>query len=258
MIVTTDAIILRTRKQGDSSLICALYTRDFGLVDVIAKGARQMKSKFGGALELFTQLTAVFYKKHGRELYLLSKAETQKRSTKLQTSLEKIEAATKIGELLLNTLHDEEENPKLYDLLQKTFDAIGDCKNDSSVTSLVLSFYVSYATLYGFAISAPEEIITDVYYAFDATSGAVLERSSPVGDGHDTYIPITGEIVAALRYLTKSAPGEAGSLRLSENACYQLERIFRAYFTIHFEGMHNRSSRSARVFAEMDDKIRKG
>ena len=255
MIVTTDAIVLRSRKQGDSSLICSLYTRSFGLVDVIAKGARQMKSKFGGGLELYTELTAVFYKKHGRDLYLLSKAETQKRSTKLQASLEKIEASTKIAELLLGTLHDEEENPKLYDLLQKTLGALGECKNDSSVTAHLAAFYLAYAKLNGFEISTPAEIIADIHYAFDARSGGVIELRSPLGEGSDTMIPITGEVVAALRHLTNAANIDAGALRLSERGAYTLERIFRAYFALHFEGMRGANrSRSAKVFAQMGEK----
>ena len=75
MLVTTEAIVLRSRKQGDTSKIVSLYTRDYGFVDVIAKGAREMKSKFGSALEPFTLSKVTFYKKEGRDLYLLANAE---------------------------------------------------------------------------------------------------------------------------------------------------------------------------------------
>ena len=61
MIVKTEAIVLRGRKQGDTSKLATLYTRDFGKIDVIAKGAREQKSKFGGALEMFARSTVVLY-----------------------------------------------------------------------------------------------------------------------------------------------------------------------------------------------------
>src|SRR6187455_499523 len=124
MLVTTDAIVLRSRKQGDTSKICAIYTNEYGLVDVIAKGAREMKSKFAGSLELYMHITAVFYKKQGKELYLLAKAENVSRMSGISNSLAKIESATKIAELLLNTLHDEEKNPTLFSLLSATYEAI--------------------------------------------------------------------------------------------------------------------------------------
>ena len=101
MLAATEAIVLRSRKQGDTSKIVALYTSGYGLVDVIAKGAREMKSKFGSSLEPFTCSKVSFYKKEGRDLYLLSGAETVLPFRNLRSDLDHIEAATKVVELLL-------------------------------------------------------------------------------------------------------------------------------------------------------------
>src|SRR5688572_25835161 len=122
MLATTDAIVLRSRKQGDTSKICALYTKEYGLVDVIAKGAREMKSKFAGSLELYMHITADFYKKQGKALDLLSKAENISRMSSIGNSLAKIESATNVAELLLITLLDEEKNPTLFTLLSATYE----------------------------------------------------------------------------------------------------------------------------------------
>ena len=85
MLVTTEAIVLRSRKHGETSKIVTLYSREYGKVDVIAKGARDIKSKFGGALEAFAESRIVFYKKDKPEaaLYLLSKAEPIRSNSKL-------------------------------------------------------------------------------------------------------------------------------------------------------------------------------
>ena len=48
---TTDALILRTYKLGESDRIVVFLTRDRGKKRGVAKNARQSRRRFGGALE---------------------------------------------------------------------------------------------------------------------------------------------------------------------------------------------------------------
>ena len=75
MIVETDAIVLHTRKYGDSSKIVELYSKKFGKISVLAKGAYSIKSKFIGCLEPLSIIHISFYKKIRTELYLLKTCE---------------------------------------------------------------------------------------------------------------------------------------------------------------------------------------
>jgi DNA repair protein RecO (recombination protein O) len=60
-LYTTDALILRTYKLGESDRIVVFLTRDRGKKRGVAKNARQSRRRFGGALEPLT---------HGRVGYL--------------------------------------------------------------------------------------------------------------------------------------------------------------------------------------------
>ena len=51
VLTTTDAIVLKAMKYRDTSRIVTFYTRAFGKLRAIAKGARGPKNKFGSALE---------------------------------------------------------------------------------------------------------------------------------------------------------------------------------------------------------------
>ena len=157
MIVTTEAVILRSRKQGDTSKIVSLYTRDYGLVDVIAKGAREMKSKFGSSLEPFTCSKVTFYKKEGRDLYLLSNAETALPLRNLQSDLDHIEAATKVVELLLRSQHHEECHPELYTLVKETLTVISDCEDSAGVWPVLFAYYLQYISFAGFRMRLGDE-----------------------------------------------------------------------------------------------------
>ena len=53
-LYTTDALILRTYKLGESDRIVVFLTRDRGKKRGVAKNARQSRRRFGGALEPMT------------------------------------------------------------------------------------------------------------------------------------------------------------------------------------------------------------
>ena len=74
-IVQTDALVLRSYRLGETSLIVHLFTGEHGLLRCVAKGARGGKSPFGASLEPGVRVNAVVYRKLTRDLQLLSKAD---------------------------------------------------------------------------------------------------------------------------------------------------------------------------------------
>jgi len=68
----TEAIVLKTQKWSETSKIAHLYTRTWGRISVIAKGAMRPKAKFWGHLETFSLIEAMIYKKPRERLHLLS------------------------------------------------------------------------------------------------------------------------------------------------------------------------------------------
>ena len=57
------AIVLKSENWRETSKILTLFSQRFGKIRVIAKGARDPKSRLAGNLELFSQISIVFYKK---------------------------------------------------------------------------------------------------------------------------------------------------------------------------------------------------
>ena len=74
-LIKTEAVVLRTRKQGETSKILSLYTKNFGKISVIAKGARSIKSKYLGALETLNYISIIIYRKEQRSLQYLREAD---------------------------------------------------------------------------------------------------------------------------------------------------------------------------------------
>jgi DNA repair protein RecO len=72
---TTDALILRTYKLGESDRIVVFLTRDRGKKRGVAKNARQSRRRFGGSLEPLTLGRVGYVERERRELVHLQYVE---------------------------------------------------------------------------------------------------------------------------------------------------------------------------------------
>lgn len=265
MLVSTEAIVLRSRKHGETSKIVTLYSREYGKVDVIAKGARDIKSKFGGALESFTESRIVFYKKEKAEasLYLLSKAEPIRSNSRLLEGLEKIEAATAIAELLNRSMHDEEKHLALYDLTSAVLTAMSSSAEEVAAGPLLIYYYLRFAEQLGFAIQfdlLPEARRQElnVKTIFRTRTGELSDLV--VSHSPDPYhfeehlidgLEVKPEARQMLLYLKGADLEGARSRRMSEAALMNLKELFRAFFIEHLPGVTKSTMRSAGVFGRL-------
>ncbi|MCX7737329.1 MAG: DNA repair protein RecO [Candidatus Kapabacteria bacterium] len=116
MIVNTEAIILKSIKFGDTSIISHIYTKSDGKISIIAKGARSSKSKFLGLLEPMNYLSVSFYKKSQKDLHTLSDAEKIIDFHKISTSLNHLTCGLMFVESLNQTQEAYESNSLVFDL----------------------------------------------------------------------------------------------------------------------------------------------
>ena len=74
-LYTTDALILRTYKLGESDRIVVFLTRDRGKKRGVAKNARKSFRRFGGGLEPMTSGRVAYVERERRDLVLLNYVE---------------------------------------------------------------------------------------------------------------------------------------------------------------------------------------
>src|SRR5262249_13785044 len=93
------ALVVRTVDWSDTSRIATLWTREFGRVRVLAKGARRLKSNFDTALDLLTVSSIVLLRKSSGTLDLLTEAQVVKRFPRLRADLQALYSAYYVAEL---------------------------------------------------------------------------------------------------------------------------------------------------------------
>ncbi|MBN1754604.1 DNA repair protein RecO, partial [bacterium] len=108
----------------DSSKIVMFYSRDYGRISLIARGARRTKSKLSSGLDLFNYSEVVFYKREERELYTVSEAETIESNQSIKNDLDKFNALCCLSELINTLTPREQENEYIFSLLYHAFEYV--------------------------------------------------------------------------------------------------------------------------------------
>lgn len=115
-LVRTEAFVFKAFRYGETSMIVRLFTRDRGVVPVIAKGIRRPKSRFGGALEPFHRLGVTYYDKPSREIQTLKEVELLADHPGVVRSLERMETGGRWLRFLRAVVPDGMPSPPLWDL----------------------------------------------------------------------------------------------------------------------------------------------
>ncbi len=74
-LITTEALVLRGYKLGETSKLVVLLTRDRGKLRAVARGARGARPRYQSALEPLSEVRVTLYGRQGSELLRLGQAE---------------------------------------------------------------------------------------------------------------------------------------------------------------------------------------
>lgn len=149
-ICTTEAVVLNRYVLGDSSLLVAVYTKDFGKIKVVARGARSSKSKIASALEPFTHVLITFRRKEQRELQALSHVEVIGLYRRLTEDLTRMAYAGAVAELINRLMIGEEPNAGLFSLILET-QAELNAHPPEAGQMLFWGFQIRFLKLFGYA-----------------------------------------------------------------------------------------------------------
>ena len=239
VIVTSEAIVLKTRKYRESSKLVSIYTRDHGKCSLVAKGSRRVKSALGSPLEPLACSHVTFYKRRNADLHTAAKAETAVSFRNLSESFDKLTLGLTMAEAINNTQMADDAHPELYDFFKACLlrlDSAGeDCKG------VLLYFYFGLSDFLGFAMSPKRcprsnsmvDPASSAWFAVSLADGAPLTTQS-AGDSAGP-LRLRSE---TLRYL--QALADCPDINGFDAACdariwQELRDLFSRYFVHHLD-----------------------
>jgi DNA repair protein RecO (recombination protein O) len=226
-VYKTVAIVLRHRKLGEADKILTLFTANHGKLDAVAKGVRRPTSKLAGHVEPLTYST--FLLAQGRELDIVTQAETLEPLTLVRENLERLGRGLYAAELVDRFTPDRQESYPLFRLLLETLRRLA-ARDD---LDLVLRYFevqllheLGYRPQLDRCVSC-EGALEPTTNFWSAAAGGVLCPACATDD------PLARELslgaLKVLRLLQRSGFGDAARVRIAAGLAQELERHLREY-----------------------------
>jgi DNA repair protein RecO (recombination protein O) len=229
-LIKTSAIILHSRKWGEADRIVTCYTRHFGKIRAIARGARRMKSRLGGSLEPFVLCQLDLFEKPGDSLYRVSQVAMQEPFSKFRDDLTLMAAAARMVNLIAAISAERDADSSMFDGLEQGLRHLL-VSSDPGLT--VLLFQIHMLGLTGFK---PQ---TDHCASCGRRPPDTIPHFSPVAGGvvcivcasHQpaTCVPLSQGSVAFLRQALRLTPGLLSRLTAVGQVRAEVERAIEGY-----------------------------
>ncbi len=233
-LVESEGIVLKTHALGDTSRIAVVYTREHGMVKLVAKGARKTPSRFGYALEPLTRGRYVYYWKPDRDLHLLSQADTIAPTGSRLTDLTRLAHAEAAIELIDRLVWGEEPHAELFDLLKAALEAVTVAREEA-LPALTIAFELQVASLLGYRprldrCAGCGEPLSPARLFSPAHGGLVCDACAAQGGA----VRLSADALAGLSLLLSRPVGEAGDyVELKRSG--EILRVVEAFLRHHFQ-----------------------
>ncbi len=176
-----DAIVTRTTRLTETSLIVHWFTESQGLVKTVAKGARRAKSPFNGQIDLFFGGEITYTRSPRSDLHTLREVAIHHWRQGLRRNYSTTLLAAYFCQLLEMAVEPEHPDATLHDLLKRALDHL-----DTTEPTLraLRHFESELARLLGVSHhrQSPDASLKEALGQLPATRNDLMERLSPTSD----------------------------------------------------------------------------
>jgi DNA repair protein RecO (recombination protein O) len=234
-LLRCDGIVLKTYPLGDTSRIVVAFTRELGMVRMVAKGARSTPARFGFSLEPLSRSNFTIYHKPDRDLQLLSKAECVRATGNEVTDLTRLAHAEASIELLDRLVWGEEPHPELFTLLVAVLDRMVTAPADA-LPAVTIAYQLQLAGELGYqprldACAQCGGSVSTRRLFSPARGGLLCDRCAA---GEAGTIVMSADALASLVLLRDRPIAEAGNVAESKRAG-ELLKVIEAFLRGQFQ-----------------------
>jgi DNA repair protein RecO (recombination protein O) len=227
MLHKTKAIILRTVKYSETSVIAKTYTEQFGMQSYMVNGVRTSKSGSKKALlQPGTLLDLVVYHKPGKDLQRISEVKPWMTYRAIPFDVVKGSISLFIIELLYRSVREEESNEGLFRLAAKSLASLDEA--EGSVANIHLWFMIQLTNYLGFL---PHGDWTGEDCIFDMEEGCFTTTASGINC-------MDGKIASRLSVLLQASIEQQASIEMNRDQRNELLDKLIDYYRLHLDHFH--------------------
>jgi len=147
-IIETEGLVLKSYGLAEADKIVVFLTKEHGLIRGVAKGAKRLKSKFGGSLEPFSIVQLTYFQKEDRELVSIKTSEIIKSFFETAVNPFLFQKFAYIVDLLNDFAPPSDPNERLYRMARVCLETSN--QNPEKLTQMILYFEIWLLKLGGY------------------------------------------------------------------------------------------------------------
>lgn len=231
------AIVLGHIEYGEADRILRLFTYEKGKITAIVKGVRKIRSRKAGHLEPFTHVNLFLAK--GREMDIITQAETVEGFLGLRDDLQRVALANYIVEVLDRFTYEEGPNVGIFRLLASTLSRL---ESQQNLETVVHYYEVRLLELLGYrpelfrCVDCGKQVVAEDQYFSPLVGGVVCPKCGYV---RSEAWPVTMDVLRYFRHLQRSSWEKVESLTIPKKIEPALEELIQRYLTYILERQLN-------------------
>lgn len=234
----TDAIILRSSRSGESSLLVHVFTKDGGRENLLAKGARNPKSVLVGKLEQFSLAEILFYRSDAEKLGVVSQVDLIRAHPEISEDIRRLSYASALIEIIESLVPWGEANQDIFKLFTDSLYQMNYCHGSK------YDFYFSAFLLKILGISGyyPEfsrciktgEDLSEIYEAlFSAEAGGLVSHDA--ANSQERYFKLNKGTRKVLIAIQSTDMDKLGNLNFSQGQKKLVRALLMKFLAVHIE-----------------------
>lgn len=226
-------IILKKQDYRENDRLFVIYTDEIGKIEAVAKGARKIKSKMAGHLDLFSVVNLMVAP--GKVYYQIAGADREKNFLNIEGDLAKTVLASFCLEAVNIFTKLCHPDFKIYELLYETLEIFDNGKNKNFLKLYILSkfFVLRFMSLLGWTpelyacVKCKKKIIPNGNF-FDAARGGLI-----CGNCGRDGLPISTVAIKILRFVLQKKLKSAAALKITKIQVKEISKIVDAFVAMH-------------------------
>jgi DNA repair protein RecO (recombination protein O) len=220
-VYKTEAIVLRQRRLGEADKIVTLFSPNKGKLDAVAKGVRKTRSRLAGHVEPLTH--GVYMLAEGRDLDIITQAETVESYAGLRAELERLSRGLYCAELVDRLLPERSEAHPVFRLLA---DTLGNLAQSEQVDLVVRYFETRLLDELGYkprldVCAVCDQRLEPITNYWSAAAGGVVGPNCTRDLVQLRPLSLNG--LKVMRLMQHGSFAEVSRVRLSEELARELE-----------------------------------
>lgn len=234
MYLTVQGLVLRVTDYKDRDVILTLLTADRGRITVKARGIRRRNSPLAVACQLLTlsEFTLFEY----RDSFVINDAHVVEFFQGLRMDIRKLALGTYIAQVAELVSQEDIPNPELQPLVLNCLFGLSNLGLSESKIKAV--FELRCACIAGFMpdLSGCMNCDNEDAGYFDISSGGLIcHKCHSFVSGGGIRLPVSGGMLAAMRYICSSSPKRIFSFSINDAAMDGLSHVTEAFLHTQLE-----------------------